>query len=187
MGCKSEIKIQKSVPLGHHEERRKKMQDIQDLLEGLRRSPNILSRFVQSIPEGKLDLRRGEGFWTVAEHVSHLAQVQPMLLQRFQRFMAEDHPEFVPYIPGDAEDEPATPVRLSMESALDQFTSYRMRQLQLLENADDLTWKKTATHPEYDAYSLYILTRHALMHDHWHMYRMEELWLTKDAFLTKLE
>jgi hypothetical protein len=64
-----------------------------------------------------MNLRRGEGFWTVAEHVSHLAQVQPMLLDRFQRFINEDHPEF-------------------------------------------------------ESYSLYILTRHTLMHDFWHMYRI---------------
>jgi hypothetical protein len=162
------------------------VQDIPDLLEALRRTPKILSQFVQTIPQSKLDLRRGEGFWTVAEHVSHLAQVQPMLLERIERFMAEEHPEFAPYLPGGAKDEPDTPPRMSMESALDQFALCRTRQLLLLEGADAITWKKTANHPEYDAYSLYILTRHVLMHDHWHMYRMEELWLTKDAYLTKL-
>lgn len=163
------------------------MHDIPDLLESLRRSPNILSCFVRAIPESKLDLRRGEGFWTVAEHCSHLAQVQPMLFKRMERFMNEDRPEFIPYIPGGGQEEPETPTRMSIESALDQFARDRASQLQLLENADDITWKKTATHPEYDQYSLYILTRHVLMHDHWHMYRMEELWLTKDEYLTKLE
>lgn len=161
------------------------MQDIPDVLEALRRSPKILSQFVITIPESKLDLRRGEGFWTVAEHVSHLAQVQPMLLQRVERFLNEEHPVFVPYLPG--KDEPDTPARMSLTAALDQFADFRTRQLQLLEGADDAAWKKTATHPEYEAYSLYILARHVLMHDHWHMYRMEELWLTKDAYLTRLE
>jgi uncharacterized damage-inducible protein DinB len=163
------------------------MQDIADLLETLRRSPKILAQFVQSIPENKQDLRRGEGFWTIAEHYTHLAQVQPMLLKRFERFMTEDHPEFVPFIPGGSKEETTTPPRMSMESALDQFAHCRASQLLLLENADDLIWKKTATHPEYEQYSLYLLTRHILMHDYWHMYRMEELWLTRDAYLTKLE
>jgi uncharacterized damage-inducible protein DinB len=162
------------------------MEDIRDLLEGLRRTPRILSELIKSIPEDKLDLRRGEGFWTVAEHVSHLAQVQPMLLDRFHRFRNEDHPEFVPYIPGDGEDEPDTPPRMNLPAALEQFSQYRNQQLMLLENADDITWKKTATHPEYENYSLYILTRHTLMHDYWHMYRIEELWLTREAYLTKL-
>jgi uncharacterized damage-inducible protein DinB len=162
------------------------MQDIRDLLEGLKRTPKILSEFVKTIPEGKMDLRRGEGFWTVAEHVSHLVQVQPMLLDRFQRFINEDRPEFVPYIPGSGKDEPDTPPRMNMTAALVQFAQYRNKQLELLESADDITWRKTATHPEYENYSLYILTRHTLMHDFWHMYRIEELWLTRDAYLTKL-
>lgn len=163
------------------------MQDIPDLLEALRRSPKILSQFVQSIPESRLDLRRGEGFWTIAEHCSHLAQVQPMLLKRFERFLTEDQPEFVPFVPGGSKEEAAPPPRMSMESALDQFARCRAGQLLLLESADDCTWKKTATHPEYEEYSLYLLTRHILMHDYWHMYRMEELWLTRDAYLTRLE
>jgi uncharacterized damage-inducible protein DinB len=163
------------------------MQDIPDLLEALRRTPKILSQFVATIPESKLDVRRGDGFWTVAEHVSHLAQVQPMLLKRFERFTNEEHPEFVPYLPGAAKEESDTPPRMSMASALDQFAQNRAMQLRLLENTDSVTWERTATHPEYDQYSLYIMTRHVLMHDHWHMYRMEELWLTKDAYLTRLQ
>ena len=163
------------------------MQDIPELLSGLRGTPRILSKFVATIPANKLDLRRGEGFWTIAEHVSHLAQVQPMLLKRFERFMDEERPEFVPFLPSGNQEEPDTPTRMDMASALEQFARYRTRQLHLLHLADSLTWKKTATHPEYDSYSLYILTRHLLMHDHWHMYRMEELWLTKDAYLTRLE
>lgn len=162
------------------------MQDIPDLLEVLGRSHKILSQFVQSIPENKLSLRRDEGFWTVAEHFSHLAQVQPMLLQRIERFKNEDHPEFIPYLPGGTK-EPDTPPCMDIESALDQFAHYRGRQLQFLESANDTLWNKSATHPEYEEYSLYILTRHILMHDHWHMYRMEELWLTKDAYLTILQ
>jgi uncharacterized damage-inducible protein DinB len=163
------------------------MQDRQALLEGLRRTPTILSEFLETIPEAKLDLRRGEGFWTIAEHVSHLAEVQPMLLDRFQRFINEDRPEFVPYIPGDDEDAPKTPQRMEITVALEQFEQYRKKQITLLESADDPTWQKTAIHPEYEIYSFYILVRHTLMHDHWHIYRMEELWLTRDAYLTRVE
>ena len=163
------------------------MQDIPDLLETLRRAPGILSQLVKSIPESRLDLRRGEGFWTIAEHVGHLVQVQPMLLQRFERFVQEEHPAFIPYLPGEGEEESAPPARMETACALDQFATYRIRQLEFLEQVDEATWRKTGTHPEYDMYSLYILTRHVAMHDHWHMYRMEELWLTKDAYLTRLE
>jgi len=163
------------------------MQDIPDLLETLKRSPKILTQFVRTIPENRLDIRRGEGFWTVAEHVSHLAQVQPMLVKRIERFLNEDAPEFVPYIPGAGKAEPDTPPRMDIQLALDQFTRCRADQLRLLESADGKAWKKKGIHPEYEEYSLYILARHILMHDHWHMYRMEELWLTRDAYLTRLD
>ncbi len=101
--------------------------------------------------------------------------------------MNEEHPQFVPFIPGKAGDEPVAPACMSVPAALLQFGEYRRKQLLLLEKADATVWQRMATHPEYDLYSLYILARHVLMHDHWHMYRIEELWLTKDAYLTKLE
>jgi uncharacterized damage-inducible protein DinB len=162
------------------------MKDKAELLDGLKRGPGMLSAFVETIPEVKLDLRRGEGFWTVGEHVSHLAQVQPMLLERLERFTAEEHPQFVPYIPGTGEEEPDTPFRMPIDKALVQFADFRAKQIALLEKADEEVWQRMATHPEYERYSFYILVRHILMHDYWHMYRMEELWLTRDDYLTVL-
>ena len=163
------------------------MQDIPDLLEGLRRTPRVLAEFVKAIPEDRLDVRRGEGFWTIAEHVSHLAQVQPVILERFKRFLREDHPAFAPYIPGNGRTEPITPPRMEMAAALGQFGRLRKEELAMLEGVDHMAWQKIGTHPEYERYSLHILVRHVLMHDYWHMYRVEQLWLTRDAYLTKLE
>ena len=161
------------------------MPDRIDILDGLRRSGRILEAFVRTIPAEHLGRIRDEGCWSIAEHVSHLAQVQPMLLERILRFMREDLPAFTPYIPGASEVEERPPV-VEMTAAFEAFNQYRAKQVDLLESADDITWQKTGRHPEYAQYSLYILVRHILMHDHWHMYRMEELWLTRDAYLTKL-
>jgi uncharacterized damage-inducible protein DinB len=162
------------------------MKDIPNLLKALEGSGPILAGFVQSIPAEKMNLRRGEGFWTIAEHVSHLAETQPMLLGRLQQFMAEDRPEFVPYIPGEDEVE-ARPPQMAVNEALASFAHYRAEQLALLEKADDAAWQKTAGHPEYELYTMHIMVRHMLLHDYWHMYRMEELWLTRDAYLTKVD
>ncbi len=161
------------------------MPDRIDILDGLRRSGRILEAFVRTIPAEHLGRIRDEGCWSIAEHVSHLAQVQPMLLERILRFMREDLPAFTPYIPGAREAEERPPV-VETTAAFEAFNQYRAKQVDLLESADDITWQKTGRHPEYAQYSLYILVRHILMHDHWHMYRMEELWLTRDAYLTKL-
>ena len=159
------------------------MQDILALLDCLKRSVPILSQLVQSIPEKKLHRRRGDDFWTPSEHLCHLAEVQPMMLGRLQRFMNEDHPEFVPFIPGEGEAD-ERPAPMVAAEALSAFADIRDRQVTLLEAADGDVWRKTGSHPEYEQYSLHILVRHILMHDHWHMYRIEELWLTTDEYLT---
>lgn len=158
------------------------MQDIPDLLEGLKRSSTILKAFMKTIPGDMIYRRRGEGVWTIAEHVDHLANVQPMLLQRLERFVTEDCPEFSPYIPDN--NERIAPAIMETADALKQFDRYRAQQVLFLEDADRAIWLKKGVHPEYDDYSMYILGRHILMHDFWHMYRIEELWLTKDAYLT---
>jgi uncharacterized damage-inducible protein DinB len=162
------------------------MNDISDLIDGLKRSGRILAGFVETIPPEKMNLLRGEGFWSIAEHVSHLSQVQPMLLERLQRFISEDRPEFVPYIPGDGEPE-SRPPAMEMNAALESFGHYRDNQIALLEKADPADWQKVGIHPEYELYTLHILVRHILMHDYWHMYRMEELWLARDAYLKRLD
>ncbi len=175
------------------------MKDTKDLLEGLRRSPSILSEFINSIPEDRMNVRRGKGFWTVAEHIIHLAEIQPMLLERIQQFIHEDHPNFVPYNPGvipynpgvnDKDQRKGIPdasSRTDVTTALERFARYRKKQLALLKDLDGATWRKTGTHPEYELYSLYLLVRHMLMHDFWHMYRMEELWLAKNVSLPTME
>ena len=86
------------------------MPDRIDILEGLRRSGGILEAFVRTIPAKNLNRIRADGCWSIAEHVSHLAQVQPMLLERILRFMREDEPEFIPYIPGQDDAEERLPV-----------------------------------------------------------------------------
>ena len=93
----------------------------------------------------------------------------------------------MPYIPEDGIDEPDGPVYASMTDALDDFALYRNKEIELLGRADDIMWQKRATHPEYERRFPYILARYTLMHDFRHMYLIEELWLTRDAYLTKLE
>ncbi len=166
--------------------------EIAVIIEGLRLSPDVLEQFVAEIPGEEMDLRRRRGFWTVSEHLSHLAFVQSMLHGRLERFRDEERPNFTPYLPDgpsddqerdDGPDEPMMPP----EKALEQFRSWRARQVELAVSLPDAIWEREGTHPEFRRYTAGILLRHILMHDHWHMYRMEELWLTGDQYLTELK
>lgn len=160
--------------------------EIRAILDGLTQSHAILSGFVSSIPEAQLYVKRRDGFWSIAEHVAHLAEVQPMLVERIRRILEEDVPEFVPFIP-DADDEAAPVPTPPINETLNIFKKARNEILNLLSSATSDDWKRSAVHPEYAQYGLLILARHILMHDHWHMYRLEELWLTHENYLTNLE
>ena len=158
--------------------------DIEAIVSGLAGSYSILSGFVNSIPDEILHCKRGEGFWSIAEHVAHLAQVQIMGLERINRILNEDKPEFIPYFP--EEDKSITP-RPTMDQCLIDFKTSRNAIVNRLAALKPEDWERLAFHPEYREYGLHIFARHILMHDHWHMYRMEELWLTRDDYLTRLE
>lgn len=162
------------------------MKDLPLLIRNLATTGDILTQFIATIPADRLYVQRRSGFWTIAEHVEHLAEVQPMLLERIQRFEADAEPEFIPFIPD--ENETQTEIKtIDIVDAIQRFIRVRNEQIDLLERIDAAAWDKSASHPEYKQYSLYILVRHIMMHDHWHMYRMEELWLTRDEYLTNVE
>lgn len=161
------------------------MNDIPHIIAALGHSAPVLKNLAASIAEASLHRRRGEGFWTIAEHIDHLAAVQPMLGGRIKRFLDEEAPEFVPFIPSEDDAEPEKPL-MAVPAAVAAFAAGRNEQIEMLNKAKNSDWIKTGKHPEYEQYTLYILARHILMHDHWHLYRMEELWLTRDAFLTQL-
>jgi hypothetical protein len=156
------------------------------ILQALEGSMTIFPNLLRSIPAEALDQKRGDGFWTLHEHAAHLADVQPMGLERMRRILTEDVPEFVPFIP-DQEEAAEKPPLAPVEEIIANFKAGRGQQLEMLKNASPADWKRTALHPEYEQYGLFIFARHILMHDHWHMYRMEELWLTRDEYLSKLE
>lgn len=156
------------------------MHDVAQLLISLEQVPAILGQFIADVPAARLRERRREGAWTIEEHAVHLAECQPMLAGRIRRILAEDDPELVPFIP-DMSTPPAP--RMTLDAALALFAAERASQVALLRAATPADWRRTARHPEYEAYGLHILARHTLVHDHWHLYRMEELWILRDAFL----
>jgi len=159
------------------------LNDRDAILSGLEDSYTILSAFVESIPEEDLHVKRGKGFWSIAEHVAHLAEVQPMGLGRINRMLDEDNPEFIPYFP-DEDETVETPPLPPIGQLLNDFKTGRDAIVARLAAASEEDWNRVARHPEYKLYGVHIFARHILMHDHWHMYRIEEIWLTRDEYLS---
>jgi len=156
------------------------MNDLPQILTGLEQIPTLLATLVRGIPAARLKERRGLGFWTIEEHLHHLVRLQPVLLERFQRVLAEDNPEF----PLPVHRPPVVDPALDVEQALARFAEQRGLQMDLLRRVAPADWSRPGSRADYDDFGLYTLARHTFLHDTWHMYRMEELWLVKDGFVS---
>ena len=155
------------------------------MIRGLKDNLEVLENLVDSIPESQLSLKRGRGVWSIYEHVNHLALVQLMLFRRLELFVKEEKPEIKPYIP-DQKSESIRSQNKPIGDLVAIFTKGRARQIELIDSSEPDLWSKSASHPEYTLYTFEILVRHILLHDGFHMYRIEELWLAKDAYLTEM-
>ncbi len=151
--------------------------DLPLILAALEGSPSILRNLLQSAPPDRLQLRRIPGKWSIHEHVCHLTSVHPVMFERLKLFQAQESPLIEP-------SEGLLPPA-SIEAALDQFAKDRSEFVTLGRNLSPEVLAREARHPEYDLYTPYHMFRHILMHDHLHMYRIEELALTSDALLRK--
>jgi len=155
------------------------------LIRGLKANLEVLENLVDSIPESQLSVKRGRDVWSIYEHVNHLAVVQLMLFERLELFVKEQRPEIKPYIP-DQKSESIHSQNKTIGDLLAIFAKWRTRQIELIETGESELWSKSASHPEYVLYTFEILVRHILLHDGFHMYRIEESWLAKDAYLTEM-
>jgi len=145
-------------------------------------APILLRELMDQIPENIAKIRRKQGKWSIHEHVCHLAASQRMIIARFQIFKDEVDPFFKPYLPGKNVPDSAL-IDMDLEAALDEFETGRKELLELLENYSEVDWGNYGQHPEYQKFTPDIFLRHVMMHDHFHMYRIEELWLTRKEFL----
>jgi uncharacterized damage-inducible protein DinB len=152
------------------------------LVETLKLNPVVLKDFVAAIPQEALHRRRGEGFWTIYEHLLHLVETQEVSQKRLELIRDQARPVITPYAPKRLPAE----ARPTAAELVAQFARWREAQVRLIEAAPPALWEKTAEHPEYESYGFEILVRHILVHDGAHFARIEDLWLLKDEFLTPL-
>lgn len=156
--------------------------DLELIFRGLEASPVLLRNLLASVPPARMKQRRIAGKWSIHEHACHLATIHPMLIGRLERFRNEASPEIKPFLPGDTDPDDDL-IHRDLAASLDEFESGRRDLIAAGRLLSPEILRRKARHPEYDEYTPYILLRHVLMHDHLHMYRIEELALTTDAYL----
>lgn len=151
------------------------LDDLHPILDGLEAVPSLLRGLVEATPETRLAAERIPGKWTIHQHVCHLTSIHPVMFERLKLFRDQESPVIEP-------SEGLLPPE-SIQAALDRFAADRSKFVALGRELPPEILRRRARHPEYDIYTPFHLFRHVLMHDHLHLYRIEELAFTRDAWL----
>lgn len=154
----------------------------ENLLKTLEMLPEILEAYSKNIPEDVLDRKRSDTAWTIREHLYHIANVQEMLYLRIQKIRDEETPVITPYLPDDQSPQEGT--YQSVDKAFSHYKEWRKKQMALIQELTESDLGKEATHGEYISYNIPIIINHIVFHEYWHMFRVEEIWLTKDEYFS---
>lgn len=152
------------------------MHATESILKALENAPEILIPLVREASPERLRWRPSAKKWSIHEHACHLAEVHPLFFSRLEMMLKEDNPQVVPYNPDIAMQEGAL-LNMDLNEALERYVQDRSKLLTRLKALSPQDWMRTAQHPEYAHYSIFIMFRHLAMHDMLHAYRIEELLL----------
>jgi hypothetical protein len=154
------------------------MNDATAVIDTLARAPEIIVPLVREVPSVILKRRPAPKRWSAHEHACHLAHVHGLFFERLDTMLLEPAPVIRPYQPGDQDDDDML-LSMDLDASLNRFVADRERLVARLRELSPKDWSRTAEHPEYREYSVFIMFRHAALHDFLHGYRIEELLLAR--------
>ena len=149
------------------------------VIEALARAPDIVVPLVREVPPAILKRRPAPSRWSAHEHACHLAHVHALFFARLDLMLREPEPFIGGYQPGE-QDADDMLLRMDLEDSLARYVADRARLVARLRELSAEDWVRSARHGEYRAYSVFIMFRHAALHDFLHGYRIEELLLRPD-------
>jgi uncharacterized damage-inducible protein DinB len=150
-----------------------------EVTDALGRAPLVIVPMVREVPAALRKRRPAPGKWSAHEHACHLADAQPIFLERLHLMLGQHHPTIRPYNP-DREHSPDALLAVDLDEALGRFERERSRLVERVQRLQAAEWDRTAEHPEYSHYSIFIMLRHVVLHDMLHSYRIEECLLMRE-------
>jgi len=150
------------------------------LLDQLVRGPDLVIDLVNDVPSDRLKRRPIPSKWSAHEHACRLAAVQPLFMSRLDLMLREPGPVIRPYNPVDDDAEDAL-LAVDLAEAMRRYRCERAEMVARLGALTPAQWECSASHPEYNAYSIFIMFRHLALHDLYHAYRIEERLLERSG------
>jgi DinB superfamily len=121
-----------------------------------------------------LSTRVVAGKWSAHEQLAHLARYHQVFLQRIDRILSENAPEFPRY---RAEDDPEWPAWTSLPTSqlLVRISSMRAKLMARLRSLSEEQFERTGVHSRFGAMSLSLWLEFFLVHEAHHLYVMLQL------------
>lgn len=149
------------------------------VINALERAPFIVVPMIRQAPASIVKRRPPSGKWSIHEHACHLADVHALFVGRLDLMLSSDNPVIQPFDPGrDHPDDRL--LHVDLNEALERFERDRALLVDRLRQLSADDWNRTGRHDDYNSYSVFIMLRHAALHDFFHAYRIEELLLRRD-------
>ena len=162
------------------------METVIAVVDALERAPNVVVPLVREVPPALLKRRPAPQKWSAHEHACHLAFVHRLFFDRLDQILASPAPVITPYDPGQSDPDDFL-LRMDLDDSLRRYAEDRRRLVDRLRQLSPSDWARTAEHGEYSHYSVFIMFRHAALHDFLHAYRIEELLLKREWALAAPE
>jgi len=148
------------------------------VISALEGGPSLIIPMLRDMPPENLKRRPSPKKWSAHEHACHLGMVHGLFFERLERMLREDGARVVPYDP-DSEPEDML-ITMDLDATLAKFAKERAEILVKIRALTPAQWQRTAQHPDYSRYTVFIMFRHLELHDKLHGYRIEELAYKKD-------
>lgn len=154
------------------------MNEIEELLERLRRGPELVAAVLTGAAGSEVDFHPTPADWSVRQIVAHLSDSEIAATFRLRRLIAEDNPTLEEY------DENAWAARLDYEKrkpsqSLETFRRLRQENYELLRVLPVEAFSRTGNHTERGVLSLLELAKLIAAHPESHALQIRRV---RDAF-----
>ncbi|MGZ4878699.1 MAG: DinB family protein [Candidatus Angelobacter sp.] len=135
---------------------------------------DFLAVTLKGVPLEALSVKVVPGKWSAHEQLAHLARYHQIFLQRIDRILAEEAPEFPRY---RAEGDPDWPAwsGLPTPQLLVRISSMRAKLMARLRSLSEEDFERTGIHPKFGAMSLALWLEFFLVHEAHHLYVVLQL------------
>jgi len=135
---------------------------------------DFLDAALKDVPLETLAASVVPGKWSAHEQLAHLARYHQIFLQRIDRMLTEQSPEFSRY---RAEDDPEWPAwrDLPAQQLLVRISSMRAKLMARLRSLTEKDFERAGAHPKFGAMSLSLWLEFFLVHEAHHLYMVLQI------------